>query len=171
MAQKHSDNAMFKGVSRIAVLIFASGFAAAAATVASCTDSPYLIWHTLSTGASMPPLWFAALLWFGGYFLIGAAAGGAFSMQSRGAQCDVLRYRGGMFCVLSVTFGFMWYILIFGKQAVFASIIPLALSLVFAVLCCSSWIRLGKITGVCSVLYSFWLFALFLFNLAMLVSV
>ena len=171
MAQKHTDNAMFKGVSRIAVLIFASGFAAIAATVASCTDSPYLIWHTLSTGASMPPLWFAALLWLGGYFLIGAAAGGVFSIQSRGAQCDVLRYRGGMFCVLSVTFGFMWYILLFGKHAVFASIIPLVFSLAFAVLCCASWIRLGKGMGVCSVIYSLWLFILLLFHMALLVSV
>ena len=38
--------------------------------------------------------------------------------------------------------------MLFGKHAVFASIIPLVFSLVFAALCCASWIRLGKDAGV-----------------------
>ena len=108
--------------------------AAFALTVRIFSADPHYVWYTVDVRCSLPPMWLAFALWLFANFLSGALIGYILGGVFRcGGDCR--EYKGGIYLVLSLTAGLMWYPLLFGGRALFISLIAVAAACFFVSLC------------------------------------
>jgi tryptophan-rich sensory protein len=131
-----------------------------ALTVRIFSADPHYIWHTLDMRCSLPPMWIVFAFWLLANFLSGAVVGcilrGAFRC---GGDCR--EYKGGIYLVLSMTAGLMWYPLLFGGRAFFISLVAVAVACFFASLCGIMLWRCDTVLSLVSLAVSVWYLTVF----------
>lgn len=124
--------------------------------------SPYRCINFLNLYGILPPVWLMSLLWLAWHFIIGAVMGAV--MSSRDLNCEVSKYRGGMFWILVVVMGFIWYPMFFCAQLIFLALLDVLLVLCLTVICALDFIRVYRICGVLMFAYAIWLLWMFALN-------
>lgn len=121
---------------------------------------PYYVWRLISSRGGFPPLWLSSLLWLAVNFLTGAILGHILFGCSRGIRaCS--SFRGGIYLVLSLTAGLMWYCLLFGGHAFVFSLLLLIAACVMAVLCGACLWECERLASVASFVLAVWYLIVF----------
>ena len=164
---RHSTGGKVLGGSHPLGIWLGGGLAAGVAlAIRLWAGSPHTLIHALGAGALIPPVWLLGLLWLAGFFLFGCAGGLVLCDRGGGPARSVWRFRGGMYFLLSLFLGLLWYPLLFRAQALWLSWLMLGLCIVMAVLCLFSWVRVRRICLLFGGLYILWLVFLFFLQLA-----
>lgn len=108
--------------------------AAFALAVRGIAAEPYFVWRLLSSAGGFPPLWLSSLLWLSVNFLTGALLGHILSGSSCGGRACAT-FKGGIFLVLSLTVGLMWYCLLFGGRSFVFSLLLLLAACISCIIC------------------------------------
>ncbi len=118
--------------------------------------------HRLDAPAVLPPLWLLTLLYLGGFFLAGAAAGSILYALWGGLGCarEAAAWRGCTCLTLSVTLTLCWYALFFGRASLLVSWLCLLLAVALALASVLAWWIIDRLaslavcgyTAVCFVL-------------------
>ena len=119
---------------------------------------PYYVWRLISSGGGFPPLWLSSLLWLTVNFLTGAILGHILS-GCGGRACS--SFRGGIYLVLSLTAGLMWYCLLFGGRAFVFSLLLLIAACVMAVLCGACLWECERLAAILSFAIALWYLLVF----------
>ncbi|MBQ9162742.1 MAG: hypothetical protein IJX74_05640 [Clostridia bacterium] len=127
--------------------------------------SPYYVWQMMSAVCNLPPLWLSSVLWLAVKFLIGAVLGCILSGGIGGAARSCVRYRAGIYLVLSLTAALMWYPLLFGARALVFSLLLMAAACVLAILCGLFLWREDGVLALVSFIVAVWYVAVFLIQL------
>ncbi|MBE6693155.1 MAG: hypothetical protein E7589_00110 [Ruminococcaceae bacterium] len=127
--------------------------------------SPYYVWQMMSAVCSLPPLWLSSVLWLAVQFLVGAMLGCILSGSEGGAAKSCVRYRAGIYLVLSLTAGLMWYPLLFGARALVFSLLLMAAACVLTMLCGLLLWREDGLLALVSFVVTAWYAAVFLCQL------
>ena len=104
----------------------------------------------------LPPLWLLQLWWLASYFVMGGAWLCVLWGKERGAVGEILRYKGGMYLVVSVFFTYVWYLLLFGMANLFLSWLCLCIALIMAGLTVLCYFRVLPAAGWGVVLSLIW---------------
>lgn len=131
-------------INKICVLVGGGIMLLVAFAVKQATASPYLVLHNTESLVLLPPLWLMGVLWFGGYFLLGAVAGQMLSLSSLPPQMDIRRCKGGLLFVIAAVTSFLWYILLFGSSAFFLSWLMCGLTAMLLIGCAVYWFSVSK---------------------------
>lgn len=130
--------------------------------------SPYPLLHTLQAEEVLPPVWLLGLLWLAGFFLLGALCGAMLGRMGGGPVQTAWRFRGGMYFLLAVMLGLVWYPLLFCAQAMWLSWLVLLLSIAMVVLCTLCWMRVWWLVSVAGIGYLIWQVALLFMQLTVI---
>lgn len=118
------------------------------------SQSPHYLWRSISLACHLPPLWLTAVLWLAVNFLTGAIIGCILGGCRTGVRCNA--YRAGIYLVMSLTAGLMWYGLLFGGNALFVSLLLVAAACIFAAVCGALLIKDDLLLGVGSYAVALW---------------
>ena len=134
------------------------------------SGSPYYFLSQLKDDSLWVPVWLASLIWLAWYFALGFLWGFLLSdPRNRALARAVWFYRGSLYFVLGIFFGFMWYPLLFRIGLPFLSWLILLLSLVCMCMVGICWLRIKKgawmVFGYCA-----WLLFMLLTQLVMLLN-
>ncbi len=161
-------NSMHK-INKIAMLIGGILLVVLGLLVKGTVPDPVGVLHLWQASDSLPPMWILGLLWLTGYGVIGGAWLGVLGMRACGTEGEILRYKGGMFLVLAVFFSFVWYLLLFGMQAMLLSWLSLCAALLAAAVGAVCYLRLHPLAGGCILLVGlWWIYLLFIHVTVML---
>ncbi len=134
-------------------------------TVRFVTESPWTVFHRLSAGDILPPLWLLGLLWFAIPILCGLGAGLLWADIPASGEAGASFWRGCTCLVLSLMCMLAWYALLFGKCSLFFSGLCLLAAMLCSCLCVLAW----KSFSIGAVLLvggnTLWCLALFLMQL------
>ena len=134
---------------------------ATALSVRIFSTEPYYVWRLISSSAGFPPLWLSSLLWLAVNFLTGALLGHILSGRLRaGRACAV--FRGGIYLVLSLTAGLMWYCLLFGGRSFVFSLLLVLAACAMAGLCGVCLWECERLAAVVSFVLAVWYLLVFL---------
>lgn len=106
--------------------------------------SPHVLLHSIQGYERLPPLWLLGLLWYGSYALIGCVLGHIFSLRHISCEGNGSRYLGAFLLLAGAVLGVVWYMLLFGKQAVLLSWILMGIELVLLFGGVYVWTRVSK---------------------------
>lgn len=132
--------------------------------------SPRQMLHLFCVGDGWPPLWVLGVFWFGGFVVMGGAAGCLLSCPTHGPVAAAASWRGGTFLSLSLSISLMWYTLAFGRGALLLSFLCLALSLAAGVCVCVSWWEVSRAGGLIAGGYCLWLAVLLFVQLGVMLG-
>ncbi len=149
------------GTVRLAALIGGGVAVAAALLVRLAAGGAWSMVHHLGAGEVLPPLWILGCLWLGGFFAVGAAIGGLVVAPSRGAAIEADMWRGCTCAVISLSGALIWYMLLFGKGALFLSWLCLPVALVVMLPGVISWSRVSAAATVVAVGWGLWIIMIF----------
>ncbi len=82
---------------------------------------PHVLLHSTQCYERLPPLWLLGLLWYGSYALMGGTLGHILSLKHMPYEGNGSRYLGAFLLLFGAILGTVWYMLLFGKQAVLFS--------------------------------------------------
>ncbi len=154
------------GEGRTSALIGGAVGLLAVIIVRFATETPWTVYHRLSAGDVLPPLWLLALAWFALPVLCGLAAGLLYGSLHRAPDAEAAFWRGCTCLVLSLMCALAWYTLLFGKCSLFFSGLCLVAAMLFSVLCVLSWRVLSVAATLLVCGNVLWYLILFLMQLA-----
>ena len=122
------------------------------------SGSPYFFLSQLRDDSVWLPVWLASLLWMLWYFVVGFVWGMLLcEVRCRAMPWAVWFYRGSLYFLVGLFFGFMWYPCLFRACMPFFSLFALALSLLFMCIATACWLRIHAMGGVILGGYCAWL--------------
>ena len=110
---------------------------------------PHVLLHSVQCYERLPPLWLLGLLWSGSYALMGGALGHTLSLKHISCENNGSRYLGAFLLLLATILGAVWYMLLFGKQAVLFSWLLMGIGLAMLGGGVYVWTRVSKMAVVC----------------------
>lgn len=110
---------------------------------------PHVLLHSVQCYERLPPLWLLGLLWYGSYALMGGALGHTLSLKHISCENNGSRYLGAFLLLLAAILGAVWYMLLFGKQAVLFSWLLMGIGLAMLGGGVYVWTRVSKMAVVC----------------------
>lgn len=155
---------------RRAALLWGLCALAVALLVRITAGGPDYALRLYGAGVLTPPLWLAGLLWFGGVFLQGAAAGYLSGDTGGGSLREASFWRGCTCLLLALLWALLWYALLFGKGLLLLSWLCLPIGVAAAVGCGLSWWPLSRGGALVVFGYGGWLLLLFLWELGLMLS-
>lgn len=158
-------------INKIAMLVGSITLIVLALLIKGVVPSPVSLLHQWCALEHLPPLWLLHLLWLAAYTLIGGSWLGVLCMDPCGTEGELLRYKGGMFLVLTAFFSFVWYLLLFGMQTMLLSWFSLGAAIVSAILAAVCYLRLHAMAGWCILLTALWWVYLFFAQLVVMLHI
>ncbi len=158
-------------INKIATLVGGITLIVLALLIKGVVPSPTGLLHQWCALDHLPPLWLLHLLWLASYTVLGGGWLGVLCMNPCGAEGELLRYKGGMFLVLTVFFSFVWYLLLFGMQAMLLSWLSLGIAIASAAVAAVCYLKLHAMAGWCILLTAFWWVYLFFAQIVVMLHI
>ena len=131
-------------INKLWILIGGGVLVLIAICVKNAVQSPYVLLHRTESLVLLPPLWILGFFWFGSFFILGGAMGEMLSRDHLPLDQSVRKYQGAMFLVLSISFSFTWYLLLFGPESLFLSWLVCGLAIIFGLIGSACWLPISK---------------------------
>ena len=143
-------------------------YASLAVIIRLFIKNPYEVLHRIDTGNIMLPLWIFNIISFAMCFISGYAAGiiiHEILTGKSGGRKEIKAYQGGLLFLTMIFLSLIWYSVFFGNEALFIAFIISLISLCLAIAVTYLWSYTNLKSTLMMVIFSLWMFYIFLLNL------